>query len=191
MSTLQTPPASSVRISELEPRDVQRLLREDRIILVDVREADEHRQERIDGATNRPSSGFDPNALPKDERRTLVLHCRSGRRSFAAAERLLQAGHPAASHMRGGIDAWKAAGLPTTVDSKAPFTAMQQTQIAIGLGVLASVVSGAFWTPWALILAGFLACGMIFAGATGTCGLATLIAKAPWNRSACGASCSK
>lgn len=191
MITPSTTAQTSKSLKEVDPKDVQRLLADGRATLVDVREPDEFRQERIAGAINLPLSRFDPSALPSAAGRTTILHCKSGRRSFTATEKLFAAGHGQATHMRGGLEAWKAAGLPTAIDRKAPFTAMQQTQIAIGTMVLASVAAGAFWNPWALVVAAFMACGMIYAGLSGTCGLATLLAKAPWNRAqSCGAGCS-
>jgi hydroxyacylglutathione hydrolase len=48
--------------------------------------------------------------LPKDE--PLVLHCGSGSRSAVAASVLQAAGFKDVANMKGGIDAWKEAGLP-------------------------------------------------------------------------------
>jgi rhodanese-related sulfurtransferase len=46
------------------------------------------------------------------EGRKLVLHCGSGKRSLMAAHKLQAAGHGHLTHLAGGIQAWKAAGLP-------------------------------------------------------------------------------
>ena len=87
--------------------------------------------------------------------------------------------------MRGGIEAWKAAGLPTVVDSARPkLGVMQQTQLAIGIVVVAGTALGAVVDPWFLVIPAFMGSGLIVAGATGFCGLATLIAKMPWNKPA-------
>jgi len=58
-----------------------------------------------------PLSTFDPKALPTEGRK-LVLHCGSGKRSMMAAHKLQAAGHSHLTHLAGGIQAWKAAGLP-------------------------------------------------------------------------------
>jgi rhodanese-related sulfurtransferase len=42
-----------------------------------------------------------------------VFACRSGRRSVTASLAAQEKGYPYASHLAGGILAWKAAGLPT------------------------------------------------------------------------------
>jgi rhodanese-related sulfurtransferase len=99
-------------VVEYSPQDVQSLLEEGRILLIDVREADEYGTERIPGALLYPLSTFDAVYLPVDERRAVVFHCAAGGRSLTAARLRKAGGHPAA-HMAGGIAAWKALGLPT------------------------------------------------------------------------------
>lgn len=177
-----TPRTSQAGVVEFEPAAVHAMIREGKARLVDVREPDEHRRERIPGAVLVPKATVSPESIPADNGVVTVLHCRSGRRSFEAAQSLIGGGRAGAAHMKGGIEAWKAAGLEVTLDTRAPMPVMQQTQIVIGLGVLASVLAGAFWNTWALALAGFMACGLIFAGLTGTCGLAAVLSKMPWNR---------
>jgi rhodanese-related sulfurtransferase len=56
-------------------------------------------------------STFDPKALPTEGRK-LVLQCGSGKRSLMAAHKLQAAGHGQLTHLAGGLQAWKAAGLP-------------------------------------------------------------------------------
>jgi hypothetical protein len=57
-------------------------------------------------------------------------------------------------------------------------------QLIAGGMVLAGVVLGAFVNPWFLALAAFFGAGLAFAGATGTCGLALVLMRMPWNRPA-------
>ena len=97
-------------IETLEPAAVSHLL--GTILLIDVREPAEYASERIPGAFLYPLSTFDAAAIPLDASRRVVFHCGSGKRSLAAAEKCLAAGHRHAEHMGGGIAAWKAAGLP-------------------------------------------------------------------------------
>jgi rhodanese-related sulfurtransferase len=81
------------------------------ILLVDVREPHEYAFERIHGALLYPMSTFDPKALPMEGRR-LVLHCASGKRSMMAAHKLAAEGHGNVTNLEGGLQAWKAIGLP-------------------------------------------------------------------------------
>lgn len=99
-------------IKTMEPDEVARLLEAGKLLLIDVREPSEYAAERIPGALLYPLSTFDATTLPSDGPRQLVFHCGSGKRSLTAAERRLTAGQPTASHMRGGLAAWKAIGLP-------------------------------------------------------------------------------
>jgi rhodanese-related sulfurtransferase len=99
-------------IETLEPEEVARLLQAHSILLIDVREPAEFAADRIAGALLYPLSTFDATLLPDDGPRRIVFHCGSGNRSLTAAEHRLAAGHKRAAHMRGGIGAWKAAGLP-------------------------------------------------------------------------------
>ena len=46
----------------------------------------------------------------------------------------------------------------------------------------AGVALGVFVSPWFLILPAFVGCGLMFAGITGWCGMALLLAKMPWNK---------
>jgi rhodanese-related sulfurtransferase len=101
----------SEQVAELDPQDVASLLKAGEVVLVDVREPAEYAFERIHGALLYPMSTFDPKQLPPDESRRIVFHCASGRRSLDAGKQRLATGQHAA-HMKGGINAWKAAGLP-------------------------------------------------------------------------------
>jgi len=99
-------------IESMSPADVASQLRAGQLLLIDVREPAEFAAERIAGALLYPLSTFDASYLPDDGARRVVFHCGSGKRSLAAAEHRLAAGHGHAAHMGGGIAAWKAAGLP-------------------------------------------------------------------------------
>lgn len=105
----KTPPQA--QLIELEPADVSAGMAHSEIVLVDVREPNETAAERIPGALLMPLSCFDPTGLPKGN---VVLTCQVGKRSALAVARCRAAGVPVNTHMRGGLMAWKAAGLPTT-----------------------------------------------------------------------------
>lgn len=175
---------------ELAAGAVRDLLARDEIFLIDVREPDEHRQEHIAGARSQPLGSIDDATVKPLGEKLIVLHCRGGTRSRKAAQKLRDAGMTNIAELRGGIDAWIAAGLPTIVDRRVRMTAMQQTQLLMGALVLVGTLLGAFVTPWALLLSGFIGCGMMFAGITGNCAMANVLAKAPWNRSISDANCS-
>jgi rhodanese-related sulfurtransferase len=182
--TEQPSPTATTPI-EVDPRTAQRMLAEPGTILIDVREADEHARERIAGAKLIPLSVLTAKEIAELGARRVVFHCKGGRRSLDAATRcasLAQRGI-AIHSVVGGIEAWRSAGLGTEINAARPkMSVMQQTQITIGTLVVAGTALGFLVNPWFLALPAFMGCGMIFAGATGTCGLATVIGLAPWNR---------
>ena len=81
-------------------------------LLVDVRETDEFRDARVDGAALIPMSAFAQRhaELPKD--RPLLVMCAGGTRSAAATGFLLRSGWTDVANVEGGITAWQRAGLP-------------------------------------------------------------------------------
>ena len=103
--------SSGEQVHDLTPEDVARGLAEGRMVLVDVREANETAVERFPGAFHLPLSEFDPEQIPPG--RSVVFACRSGKRSVTASLAAQAEGLPYNSHLAGGILAWKAAGLPT------------------------------------------------------------------------------
>jgi rhodanese-related sulfurtransferase len=101
------------KVINMTPAEVKAGLDKGDVILIDVREPDEYRSERIAGAINHPLSRLDPNALPLTSGKTVVLHCAAGGRSARAVTACKANGVDVTRHLAGGIGAWKAAGLPT------------------------------------------------------------------------------
>jgi rhodanese-related sulfurtransferase len=174
-------------IQEVDAAVLQGWLDQGEAVLVDVREPGEHAAERIAGAALAPLSAFDPRAvLPVQDGRRLVLYCRSGNRSSQAGRRLRAAGCAEVYHLRGGLLAWREAGCPVEARAGAGRVPdlMRQVQMTAGSLVLLGTVLGALASPWFLLLSGGVGAGLVYAGATGTCGMAMLLARMPWNRAA-------
>jgi rhodanese-related sulfurtransferase len=149
-------------------------------VLVDVREADEHARERVPGARNVPLSRLVEVDAPAGK--AVIFHCRSGARTAANAARLGAAAACDAYVLEGGLDAWKKAGLPVAFDRRQPLEIMRQVQIVAGSLVLLGVVLGIWVSPAFLGLSAFVGAGLAFAGISGWCGMARLLALMPWNR---------
>jgi rhodanese-related sulfurtransferase len=103
---------AAAQVQNMTPSQVYQGLEQDTIVLVDVREPQEHASERIEGSLLNPLSRFDPAALPSGTKQ-VVLYCAVGRRSATAVERCRAAGVAVTSHLAGGLQAWKSARLPT------------------------------------------------------------------------------
>jgi rhodanese-related sulfurtransferase len=151
--------------------------------LIDIREADEWRREHIPLASHHALSGID--RRPPKAAGAVIFHCRSGNRTTVNAARLAATVPGAKVYvLEGGIEAWRDAGLPTVRDQRQPIEIMRQVQIGAGGLVLAGVGLGAMVHPAFYGLSGAVGAGLLFAGATGFCGMARLLALAPWNRKA-------
>jgi rhodanese-related sulfurtransferase len=81
-------------------------------LIVDVRNAPELAAEgRIEGSVNIPMNELPARLAEVPEEREVVTVCKVGMRSFNAAGWLRQLGRKASS-LQGGMDRWKALGLP-------------------------------------------------------------------------------
>ena len=154
-------------------------------VLIDIREADEHAREHIPGARHHSLIRVDRESPARSGDDVLIFHCRSGARTTGNAPRLAAAAQTCEAYiLEGGLEAWKKAGLPVTLDRSQPIDIMRQVQIAAGSLVLLGVVLGAFVSPGFYALSGFVGAGLLFAGISGFCGMARLLAVMPWNRPA-------
>ena len=95
----------------LDPRHVAELVRNGRAALVDIRTPEDFARGRPKGAVNRPLATLEPGGLnfPGQE---VVFTCGTGLMSEMSAERLASAFRGEAFLLKGGLQAWAAAGLP-------------------------------------------------------------------------------
>ena len=172
-------------MTPITPERAAALVR-DGALLVDIRERDEHARERIEGARHHALSVIDRDHPARPGDKVLIFHCRSGTRTAQSAPQIASA-MPAGVEtyiLEGGIDAWKKAGLPVTIDRSAPIPTMRQVQIVAGSLVLLGATLGAAVAPGFYLLTAFVGAGLVFAGVTGFCGMARVLDLMPWNRRA-------
>ncbi len=169
-------------LKTIEPRDLKRRLDDGSVVLIDIREADEFAREHIIGARLAPLSGFDRHDFDQDHDKAAVFTCKSGNRTAANASRIIAKGFREAYVLNGGLDGWKAAGLPTHLNRSQPIDLQRQVQIAAGSLVVSGVVLGFLVSPWFFALSGAVGAGLMQAGFTGFCGMANLLRLMPWNR---------
>jgi rhodanese-related sulfurtransferase len=169
-------------LTPLKPAIVADRVRFGRAVLVDIREADEFARRHVKGALSRPLSSFEAADLKIEPGKEVVFTCRSGMLTGANCDRLARSVNGAAFVLEGGVDGWAAEGLPVEENRKAPLEIMRQVQIAAGSLVLAGVVLGFAVNPAFFGLSAFVGAGLAFAGITGFCGMARLLAIMPWNR---------
>lgn len=148
--------------------------------LIDIRGADEFARSHAQGAESHPLDTLGP----VTGEAPVVFLCRSGMRTSTNSAKLAALREGEAFCLEGGLDAWRAAGLPVEEDRSAPLEIMRQVQITAGLLVLAGVALGFAVAPAWFGVSAFVGAGLTFAGVTGWCGMANLLALMPWNRSA-------
>lgn len=154
--------------------------------LVDVREPAEYEASHIEGAVLLPLANACKSALPNCSGKKLVIHCQKGGRGSSACEKLL-AEDPGLEiyNLEGGINAWVSEGLSVRSSGRFFLPLDRQVQLTIGLCVLGSSLLGYFVSPAFMLVSGFFGAGLTFAGLTGVCGLALLMARMPWNQRSC------
>jgi rhodanese-related sulfurtransferase len=164
----------------ISAHDLADQLAEQRVKVIDVREPMEYAGGHIAGSLNVPLSRITKADLPRGP---LVLVCHSGNRSAQALAQLLQQGHPhPLADLEGGIPAWQQAGLPLSRARHAPLPLMRQVQIAAGSLVLVGLILSNVVAPAWILLTWFVGAGLVFAGVSGFCGMARLLALMPWNK---------
>ncbi|GEL17081.1 rhodanese-like domain-containing protein [Pseudonocardia asaccharolytica] len=150
--------------------------------LLDVRTPAEFAAVHIPGSYNVP---LDTLREHRDELRhhldtDVVLVCRSGQRAEQAERTLAEAGLPGVQVLTGGMSGWEAVG-GTVNRGRDCWDLERQVRFTAGSLVLGGVL-GSIAVPRLKWLSGAIGAGLVFAGATGTCGMAMLLAKMPWNR---------
>ena len=107
------------QVEEIEPFEATEEIAGGDVVLIDTREPHEYQEAHLeDGKLVPPGLLGDEiaDAAPDKSART-ILYCRSGNRSFKAAEQLQALGYENVASMAGGIIAWQEQGLPVVAAS--------------------------------------------------------------------------
>ncbi|MEM7385952.1 MAG: TOMM precursor leader peptide-binding protein, partial [Verrucomicrobiota bacterium] len=96
----------SSNVPVVTPAELDRALRAEEVVLVDVRETFEWEIARIEGSVLIPLGDLEARTSEIPADRPVVLHCKSGVRSEKAYQLLKDLGFDHLSHLEGGIDAW-------------------------------------------------------------------------------------
>ncbi|MCY0880528.1 MAG: rhodanese-like domain-containing protein [Firmicutes bacterium] len=100
-------------LHDLTPEALQSWINQEHVPLIDVRTAKEFRDGHIQGARSLPL-GQEEHALQlyaPDQ--PVILICKTGHRSQAAARTLIDHGFKQVYHLKGGMDQWRQQGYPT------------------------------------------------------------------------------
>ena len=160
--------------------------------LLDVRTPGEFASVHVPGAQLIPLDELDAAAFGRErgtDATPVYVLCQSGGRARRAIEKLERAGVQGCVLVEGGTQAWLDAGLPVNRGTSRVLPLMRQVQVTVGF--LSATGEGLALTvnPLFALLPLVIGCGLVFAGLTGICGLALLLAKMPWNKSAAAPVC--
>lgn len=156
--------------------------------LIDVRSPAEYRAGHVIGARNVPLDTLAPEALAEQLRSeglqdgdAIFILCQTGNRARTAAEQL-QRVLPRVTVVEGGTEACQACGLPVErSEGRQVISLQRQVQISAGSLILLGMALGTWVAPAWYGLSAFVGAGLVFAGLSGTCGMALLLARMPWN----------
>ena len=164
----------------ISAHDLADQLGSQRVAVIDVREPMEYASGHIAGSLNIPLARLHQADLPQGP---LVLVCQSGNRSAKGVQTLLQRGvNQPITDLQGGLPSWQEAGLPVRKLKNAPLPLMRQVQIAAGSLILLGLILSNTVAPAWILLTWFVGAGLTFAGISGFCGMARLLAVMPWNK---------
>lgn len=176
----------SAQASSISPAELHRLRQGGSACeLLDVRTPPEHAAAHVAGVQLVPLDDLNPATFLQHRSPSagpLYVLCQSGARAARAIEKFRSAGFDDCVLVEGGTQAWIDAGLPVERGTSKVIPLMRQVQIVVGFisavgAALALTVDARF-----AILPLLIGCGLFFAGLTGTCGMALLLARMPWNR---------
>jgi rhodanese-related sulfurtransferase len=173
----------NTELREVDASTLNLWLADNAIELVDIRELDEYARENIPGSKLVPLSDIETYDFGPDNRnKKVVFHCAGGIRTAQAAAELCRTGFCEVYTLKDGIEGWKAAGLKTRFNKKAPISIMRQVQIIVGTSMLLGIVLGLEISPWFFGLSAVMGAGLLFAGISGTCAMANVLARLPYNQ---------
>lgn len=166
----------------ITPKDLKERLAKEEVLLIDVREPEEYRTEKIQGARLIPLGEISVEKLPAKSI-SIVMYCRSGKRSATALAKIL-AQDPKLDvySLEGGLLGWKQAGFSVEKLTTNKLSIEQQTQLVIGFLTFSGTLLGAFFHSAFYMIPALTGLGLMFTGFTGFCGMAKIISQMPWNR---------
>lgn len=88
------------------PLQAVKVLKEDNVRLIDVRENWEYTVARIEGSELMPMSNFNKHIKSLKQEDRLIIYCHHGVRSLNVCTFLVDNGYNNVANLEGGIDAW-------------------------------------------------------------------------------------
>jgi rhodanese-related sulfurtransferase len=149
---------------------------------IDVREYPEYAAAHIGGTKLYPLSSVKAASEAWDKDEPLTVVCKSGGRAAIAREELMAKGFAHVTVLEGGIDRWRAEGRPLVTVERAPWSLERQVRVVAGSLILLTLALAFGVSQWFLAATAFVGAGLVFAGVSDICMMATVLGAMPWNR---------
>lgn len=104
---MKTVPTSFGTYTLVTPEEAKDMMTQGTFAIIDVRRPDEYAEKHLAGARLVPNESIGNSlidGLPLTK--TILVYCKSGKRSEMATKKLLSLGYSRIYNMAGGIDAW-------------------------------------------------------------------------------------
>lgn len=182
MNAIQT---NSLRPAPISPAQLCILLAAGKPVeLLDVRTPPEFTSAHVPGAKLIPVDELNVQEYLQHHQpgQPVYVLCQAGGRARKAIEQFENSGCFDGVLVEGGTQAWIDAGLPVNRGTSNVLPLMRQVQIVVGTLSALGAVLALVLSPWFALLPLVMGCGLLFAGLSGICGMASLLARMPWNR---------
>ncbi len=173
-------------IKSVSTQEFKNILQNNRnTVVLDVRTKLECRTECLDTAfIHIPLHEIDGSKLKNEFSKKIgenpvYILCRSGGRAMKAAEEIAPYVDGDVFVIDGGMIGCAAENIPTNKQNT--ISLERQVRVAAGAMIFLGVVMGATLSPALYMICAVIGAGLFFAGITDKCGMALVLARAPWN----------
>ena len=149
---------------------------------IDVREYPEFAAGYIEGSELIPLASVAKSSATWDRSAPLMLVCRSGRRAESARQQLAGMGFLNLDVLEGGVERWAAQGKPLLSLQRKPWSLERQVRVVAGSLILITMLLAFTLSHYFLFLTAFVGAGLVFAGVSDICMMATVLGMMPWNK---------
>ncbi len=149
--------------------------------LIDVREYPEFAEGHIQGSELVPLGLMEKASEGWGRSEPFTLVCRSGRRAEDARQMLAAKGFTSLKVLNGGVQSWTNSGKPLTVAEHKLWSMERQVRVTAGALVLTFCVLGYLTSLKFFVGAGLIGAGLVYAGVSDTCMMASVLGRMPWN----------
>lgn len=168
-------------ISWISPEQLSELRKDQQqsILCLDIRSEQEHQQNHIPG-----SCLVDQQNILHIPAESILVYCQTGTRTEMLKQHLGNPDNKQIYLLEGGLDAWVAKGMGISGSQSSGLSLQRQVHMIAGILILTFTLLSLTISPYFMAGTAFVGGGLTLAGLTGFCGMAKVLALAPWNRPA-------